>query len=78
MIREILASYLIEDRHVVATAADAKEALEKFQRNQFDLVITDQAMPGANGQDVAAFIKTFESAKPMIVLSGFPRPSEAG
>ena len=45
MIREILASYLTEDRHVVATAANAKEALEKFQRNQFDLVITDQAMP---------------------------------
>ncbi|HST31770.1 MAG TPA: response regulator, partial [Chthoniobacterales bacterium] len=70
-IREIVSSYLAQDQHIVATAANAKEALEKFQRDRFDLVITDQAMPEANGQELAASIKTLEPAEPVILLTGF-------
>ena len=70
-VRDIVSAYLAEDRHVVATAASAREALEKFQRDRFDLVITDHAMPETNGQELAASIKHLEPHEPVILLTGF-------
>jgi signal transduction histidine kinase len=71
MIRDIVSAYLAADRHVVDTASCATEALDKFQKERFDLIITDQAMPETNGQQLAASIKTLEPAKPVILLTGF-------
>jgi len=70
-VRDIVSAYLVEDRHVVATAASAREALEKFQRDRFDLVITDHAMPETNGQELAASIKHLQPREPVILLTGF-------
>jgi len=70
-IRDIVSAYLAEDCHVVATAGSAREALEKFQRDRFDLVITDHAMPETNGQELAASIKCLEPQEPVILLTGF-------
>jgi signal transduction histidine kinase len=70
-IREIVSAYLAEDRHTVETAADANEALEKFRRSHFDLVITDRAMPEINGDHLAASIKELRPQEPIIMLTGF-------
>jgi signal transduction histidine kinase len=70
-IREIVSAYLAEDRHIVETAANATEALEKFQLGQFDLVITDRAMPEVNGDQLAASIKEIKPQEPIIMLTGF-------
>ena len=70
-IREIVSAYLAEDRHVVETAANAQEALEKFRSSEFDLVITDRAMPEVNGDQLAASIKELRPQKPVIMLTGF-------
>jgi len=70
-VRDIVSAYLAEDRHVVATAGNAREALEKFQRGRFDLVITDHAMPDTNGQELAASIKHLQPHEPVILLTGF-------
>ncbi len=50
------------DGHQVETALDGAEALEKFRAADrggegFELVITDKAMPGMNGEQLAAGIK---------------------
>ena len=70
-IREIVSAYLAEDRHIVETAANATEALEKFRSGRFDLVITDRAMPEINGDQLAASIKEITPQKPIIMLTGF-------
>ncbi len=70
-IREIVSAYLAEDRHIVETAGSAREAMEKFRAHQFDLVITDRAMPEINGDELAATIKRISPHKPVIMLTGF-------
>jgi len=70
-ILEIVSAYLVEDRHRVATAVDAREAMNKFRDERFDLVIMDQAMPDTNGDELAAMIKRIRPAEPIIMLTGF-------
>jgi signal transduction histidine kinase len=70
-IREIVSAYLTEDQHTVETACGAREAMEKFQEAKFDLVITDQAMPDINGNELAASIKRIAPMEPVIMLTGF-------
>jgi CheY-like chemotaxis protein/anti-sigma regulatory factor (Ser/Thr protein kinase) len=70
-IREIVSAYLAEDRHVVETAANATEALETFRAGWFDLVITDRAMPGMNGEQLAEAIHHIRPSEPVILLTGF-------
>ena len=69
--REVLMAYLRTDNHSVATASSGREALEKFRRRAFDLVITDRAMPEMNGEQTARFIKQANQSVPIILLTGF-------
>jgi signal transduction histidine kinase len=68
---EIVSAYLAEDRHMVETAANASEAMEKFRAQNFDLVITDRAMPEISGDKLAASIKKLRPQEPIIMLTGF-------
>lgn len=70
-IQEIVSAYLAEDQHIVETAGNAREAMEKFRTSQFDLVITDRAMPEINGDDLATSIKEIQPNEPIIMLTGF-------
>ena len=45
------------DGHTVQTANSGQEALEMLERDKFDLVITDFAMPNMKGDELAAAIK---------------------
>ena len=70
-IREIVSAYLAEDQHIVETASNAREAMEKFRASVFDLVITDRAMPDISGDELAASIKKLQPREPVIMLTGF-------
>jgi signal transduction histidine kinase/CheY-like chemotaxis protein len=70
-IREVLSIYLRCDGHQVATAASGREALEKFRRGRFDLVVVDRAMPEMSGEQTARFIKQLNQNTPIIMLTGF-------
>ena len=50
-------------------ATNGYGALEKFRKEQFDLVITDQAMPGLTGLQLAEAIKK-EANTPILMLTG--------
>lgn len=64
--------YLLElDDHEVTEACDGKEAFEFFCAGQFDLVITDYAMPEMAGNDLAARIKTLIPAQPVLMITGY-------
>ena len=70
-IREVLSIYLRCDGHQVVTAVSGREALEKFRRGRFDLVVVDRAMPEMSGEQTARFIKQLNQNTPIIMLTGF-------
>jgi signal transduction histidine kinase len=70
-ILEVVSAYLRCDGHSVSTATSGREALEKFQRNQFDLVVLDRVMPEMSGDQTARFIKQVKHDIPVIMLTGF-------
>jgi CheY-like chemotaxis protein len=71
LMREVISEYLLRDDHDVATAVTAQEGLEKITTGSFDLVVTDLALPGMNGERLAMEIKERTADMPIILLSGF-------
>ncbi len=68
---DLLREQLQHDGHVVQTASSGSEALKKFLAEPFDLLLTDQAMPGMNGEALAAAVKEHAPEVPVILLTGF-------
>jgi CheY-like chemotaxis protein len=52
------------------TAIDGLEAVEKFKKNSYDLVLLDQYMPGLNGNEVAKIIQKSDPDMPLIAITG--------
>ena len=71
MVREVICVYLDEDHHQVTTAENGREGLEKFKAGEFDLVMTDRAMPEMNGDQLALEIKKVRPDQRIILLTGF-------
>ncbi|MCG3149587.1 MAG: Sensor kinase CckA [Verrucomicrobiae bacterium] len=71
ILRELFTEYLMQAGHTVVAAADGAAGLEQFQAGPFDLVITDMAMPGLNGEQLAAKIQAVAPSTPVILLTGF-------
>ena len=70
-VRDMVGEFLRREGSVVETAANGRDALEKFHRNGFDLVITDRGMPEMNGDALAVAIKEESPNMPIIMLTGF-------
>ena len=68
----LLLEYLKSDLHTIEVASGGIDALEKFRSGEFDLVITDRAMPGMSGDDLTAAIKAITPAQPVLMVTGFP------
>lgn len=69
-IREGLAAALELEDYTVTLASDGKEGLERIQRGDIDLVITDLRMPKISGEQVLAKITAENPGIPVIVLTG--------
>ena len=70
-IREILGIYLAEDGHQVELAAEGAEALQKFAKGRFDLLLTDYSMPNMNGDHLAAAVRAADPDIRIALLTGF-------
>lgn len=57
------------DGHKVVAAANGKNALELFDREPFDVVITDYKMPGMTGDELALALKARVPDQPIIMLT---------
>jgi two-component system response regulator TrcR len=57
------------DGHVVETATNGKDALDKFDSAKFDVVITDFAMPAMKGDELAAAIKSRDPKQPVVMIT---------
>ncbi|HXY13488.1 MAG TPA: response regulator [Terriglobales bacterium] len=65
-----------EGYHAVP-ASSVAEALEAFEEQEFDLVVTDLRMPGMSGLDLAREIRGKNSKFPIIVMTAYePLESE--
>jgi len=71
LVREVIEVYLREDRHLIDTACNGREGLEKYRAGIYDLVLTDRAMPEVNGDVLAAEVKKINPHQPVILLTGF-------
>jgi CheY-like chemotaxis protein len=70
-VRDVLVAYLTEDRYASETATDGLEGLDRFHRGDFDLIVTDCAMPKLFGDKVAAVIELESPRTPVILITGF-------
>jgi signal transduction histidine kinase len=66
----LFSEYLSKDCHTVEAAHDGNAALEKYDAGQFDVVITDQAMPQMNGVQLAGEIKRRNPQQRIVLLTG--------
>jgi CheY-like chemotaxis protein len=63
---------VLEDQgYRITTAAEGQEALERFGRDKFDLIITDYKMPKMNGLELIEKIRERPDAVPIILISGY-------
>lgn len=68
---EILTKGLEEGKHQVMKCRSGSEAIERFKESGADVVITDRAMPGMSGEDLAGAIRQRAPHMPIILLTGF-------
>ena len=74
-VRQVLARGLEEKGYRLLEASSATQALEILQRlgEEVDLVVTDLAMPGMNGLDLARQATQISRFLPFVFISGQPR-----
>ena len=68
MVRKIL---LQRHGYEVLTALSGSEGLELFVANPVDAVVVDYAMPGMNGDQVAAEMKRLKPSVKILLLSAY-------
>jgi CheY-like chemotaxis protein len=59
------------DGHVVETASNGKDALAMLDKEKFDVVITDFAMPAMKGDELAATIKARTPEQPVVMITAY-------
>lgn len=63
---------MLEDLgHTVFRASSGKDALRILETGDFDLVVTDHAMPGLTGAQLADTIEAIRPDLPVVIITGF-------
>lgn len=63
---------MLEDLgHRVSEAYSGAEALKLYEQENFDLVVTDHAMPRMTGAQMAATIRAVRPAQPILLATGY-------
>lgn len=71
LVGKVIADYLKSEGHRPESASNGAEALQKFKRGGFDVVVTDNAMPEMNGVQLCLAVKQVSPETPVILLTGF-------
>jgi two-component system response regulator HydG len=69
--RMTTAALLESDGHVVGTAADGPEAVERLKDHAFDLMLVDFRMPGIDGISLVEALRLRGHGVPILMISGF-------
>ncbi len=71
VIRELLHNIISRMGHRIVTAGNGQDALRLFSEEKFDVVILESGLPGVDGWDIAAQVKSLSPSTPVIMLSGW-------
>lgn len=71
LIREVLQEALIDFGYEVTTAENGEKALQSLKTERFKLVMSDVAMPGINGVELAERISAIHPDMPIILITGY-------
>jgi len=69
VIRQMGKAYFTAKGHEVVTAVDGKDGINKYNSEEFDIVITDLMMPNVHGFEVIDYIKKKGRGTPVILLT---------
>jgi signal transduction histidine kinase/ActR/RegA family two-component response regulator len=77
--RETLAAGLRRNGHDVTEAANGDQALKRItlDAGAFDVVVTDQIMPGMTGMDLCRELRGSAPQLPVVLISGYTGPMDA-
>lgn len=70
-IRILLTKCLQMEGFEVVTAADGREALDMFKREDFDLAFLDIKMPNFSGTDVLKAVRDMGKTTPVIIITAY-------
>jgi CheY-like chemotaxis protein len=70
-VRDTLGEILRQQYHDVVVADDGVSGLARFREGAFDLVMTDLAMPGMSGWQVAQAVKAARPQVPVVLVTGW-------
>ncbi|MBI4245725.1 MAG: response regulator, partial [Candidatus Rokubacteria bacterium] len=68
---EVMGDFLTRDGHRVVVCSDGESGLATFEKEPFDLVITDLGMPGISGWEVARLVKLWRPGTPVAMVTGW-------
>jgi CheY-like chemotaxis protein len=75
-VRVTLAALLEDMGHVVVSAEPGRKAIDAFDcGSRFDLLVTDYAMPGMTGAELAQSLRGVQPKLPIVVATGHPQRS---
>ncbi len=72
-VRGALCDYLVELGFTAEAAASGTEAIARFERDAFRLVVADYKMPGLSGLDVVKQMRARDPEQPVLIVSGYAR-----
>jgi CheY-like chemotaxis protein len=72
VVRDMLVDLVGSLGYVADAASGGAEALALFDRNRYDIVLTDLLMPGMSGWEVLAGVRQRNPRMPVIIITGTP------
>jgi two-component system NtrC family response regulator len=75
--RELLAGFLAKQGYEVVAAASGTEALQRLQRETFDLILTDHRMPQMSGLDLLKAAREVNPEVPVVVMTAYGSVEQA-
>jgi len=69
--RDLVTLFLAVDHHEVTAASSGAEALQNLRHWSYDLLVTDQGMPGMTGAALVEAVRKSGNSRPIIMLTGF-------
>ena len=73
----VVEEILLELGHAVTLAADGRAALDLAEREAFDVLVTDLAMPRMPGWELIPRLRAERPHLPIVVMTGFVPPGVA-
>ena len=70
--RNVVSRLLAKAGHSVTQVSNGQEALAQTERARFDLLLTDHAMPGMTGLELASLMRGVDPNQRVILFTGYP------